>query len=343
MKHIKKLAFLLIVIAVIIPQVGCGEKAPFSKTDFCLDTACEITIYDDMSAKEADELLTGVYEEIRAYEKMLSKTVEDSDIDKINKAGGATTEVSEETIDVIRTANIISWMSDGAFDITIGGVTELWDFKREDPQVPDDDSIQAAVRHVDYQKITTGGGTVKVSDSEAQLDLGGVAKGYIADRAAQYLEENGVTKAVVNLGGNVIVIGEKEENTPWNVGIERPYSDRTELIGTIKVTDATVVTSGIYERNFEQDGVLYHHVLDPETGCPSESDLEAVTVTAAKGNSGFCDALSTACLILGKEDALKLVKAVQDEYPDKKVEAALIDKNDEFTQTDGMNITFMEE
>ena len=168
--------------------------------------------------------------------------------------------------------------------------------------------------------------------------LGGMVAGYIADRICDYLKNQGVEKAVINLGGNVAVLGEKAKDTPWNIAIERPYSDRTEMMGYVSVKDATVVTSGIYERKFEQDGVLYHHVLDPRSGYPVDTDLEAVTIRAARGNSGFCDGLSTVCLMLGRDKAQALIQTLQEEHPEMKLEAAFIDKNDAMTQTDGMDV-----
>lgn len=330
----------VLTVFIIITHTACGDESPPTKSDFCLDTTCQITIYDDMDKQEAEQILDDAFALIRDCENTLSRTVKDSDISKINSAAGAWTEVSDETIDVIRTANIVSYESGGVFDITIGGITALWDFKSESPQLPDDADIQQALPHVDYKAITTGGGKVRLSDAEAQIDLGGVAKGYIADEVCAFLEEQGVTGAIVNLGGNVAVIGEKDADTPWRVGIERPFTDRTELVGTVEVTDATVVTSGIYERNFEKDGRIYHHILDPKTGYPAETDLDAVTITAAKGNSGFCDAVSTACLIMGRDKAVEFIKHLQTSYPDKELEAAFIDKNGDIVQTDGMDIQF---
>lgn len=327
---------------IIITYTGCGDEGPVSKSDFCLDTSCEIKIYDDMDKSEAEDILDEAFGLIRGYEKMLSKTISTSDVARINDAGGQWIEVSADTIDVIRMANLVAYESGGVFDVTIGKVTDLWDFKSEDPKVPEASSISEALTHVNYRKITTGGGKVLVSDAQAQIDLGGVAKGYIADRVCEFLEEKGVTSAVVNLGGNVAVIGEKDEDTPWTIGVERPFTDRTELVGTIEVTDATVVTSGIYERNFESGGKVYHHILDPETGYPAVTDLDAVTITAKKGNSGFCDAVSTACLILGKDKAIQFIEKLRQMYPEKGLEAAFIDNNGDIVQTDGMNITFTE-
>lgn len=337
---LKLILVIMLMAFIIITHSACGEKEPPSQIDFCLDTSCKITIYDDVREGTAERIMDDTFQEIHRYEKLLSKTVSGSDIDRINQSGGQWTDVSEETIAVINMANEISEQSGGVFDITIGAVNDLWDFKGENPKVPDAAAIAEALLSVGYQGITTEAGRVVLENPSAQLDLGGIAKGYIADKAAEFLEKKGVAKAVINLGGNVVVLGEKDADTPWVIGIERPFSDRTELVGTIEAVDATVVTSGIYERNFEADGVLYHHILDPRTGYPVETDLEAVTITAEKGKSGFCDAVSTACLLLGKEQALQFIERIQHEYPDIGLEAALIDKNDDIVQTKGMHIQF---
>ena len=338
------IAAVLLTAVIIIPQTGCGGKEPVSGSEFCLDTSCEITIYDmeGMSEDKAAGIIDQAFAEIREYENMLSRTVEGSDVYRINHADGKSTEVSAETLDVIRTGLLMAELSGGKFDITVGALTDLWKFTSDNPSVPEDQEIRKALETVGYENITMKGNEVGLSDSETRIDLVGVAKGYIADKTGEYMEAQGVTKAIINLGGNITAIGEKEEDTPWTIGIERPYSDRSEIVGSIKVSDKTVVTSGIYERQFVEDGVRYHHVLDPQTGYPAETDLEAVTITAVKGNSGFCDSLSTACLILGKEKAHRLVLKLQDEYPQMEIEAAFIDKNDNIAQTDGMNLELVE-
>ena len=338
------IAAVLLTAVIIIPQTGCGGKEPVSGSEFCLDTSCEITIYDmeGMSEDKAAGIIDQAFAGIREYENMLSRTVEGSDVYRINHADGKSTEVSAETLDVIRTGLLMAELSGGKFDITVGALTDLWKFTSDNPSVPEDQEIRKALETVGYENITMKGNEVGLSDSETRIDLGGVAKGYIADKTGEYMEAQGVTKAIINLGGNITAIGEKEEDTPWTIGIERPYSDRSEIVGSIKVSDKTVVTSGIYERQFVEDGVRYHHVLDPQTGYPAETDLEAVTITAVKGNSGFCDSLSTACLILGKEKAHRLVLKLQDEYPQMEIEAAFIDKKDNIAQTDGMNLELVE-
>lgn len=343
-KHALMRGAALIVIAafVIITQTGCGNKGsgsePVTKSDFCLDTSCDISLYD-IAGSEGEEILDGAFKEIRKYENILSKTVSGSDVDRINKASGKSVRVSEDTYDVIKLGLEIGKLSGDRFDITVGRLTDLWDFKSDDPKLPKQQDIDAALKTVGLDNVKlTGSDTVTLTDPDTELDLGGIAKGYIADRVTEYLEKQGVERAIINLGGNVCVIGSKADDTPWNIGIERPYSDRTELIGSVKVSDATVVTSGIYERMFKKDGRIYHHVLDPQTGYPAGTDLEAVTITAKKGYSAYCDGLSTTCLMLGSDKATALIEKLQKEKPEAALEASFTDKDDKVTSTDGMKI-----
>ena len=341
-RMIRRASIVAMIILLIITQTGCGDKEPVSKTEFALDTVCTVTVYD-IDGKEAEELLDGVFEEIAGYEDMMSRTREGSDIYRINHAEGKPVEVSAETAEVISMGLDMSRLSGGRFDITVGRLAELWDFNSEDPEVPDADDIAEAVSSAGYEKVHVDGLTVRVDDPETHIDLGGIAKGYIADRVGEYIEENGSRSAVINLGGNVVTIGERPDGTPWNIGVERPYSDRDEIIGAVEVKDAAVVTSGIYERMFREGGRIYHHILDPETGYPAETDLEAVTLRADKGCSAMCDGFSTICIMLGKDDALAFIEHMQEIYPEMGLEAAFIDKNDDIVQTEGMDIVFSED
>lgn len=329
-------ALLMLLFFVIISQTGCGDKE-ISSTGFCLNTTCTITLYGDLP-DDADAVLEEAFDEIAAYEDMLSRTKEGSDIYNINNSGGEPVEVSGETIEVIKLGITMGEISGGCFDITIGRLSEMWNFTGENPSVPAEEDIASAVEHVGYENVIIDGNTVRLADPGAAIDLGGIAKGYIADRITEFLESEGISSAVINLGGNVVALGEKNGSDPWNIGIERPYSDRTEIAGSVKVKDATLVTSGIYERKFEEDGVMYHHLLDPDTGYPADSNLESVTITAEKGNSAFCDGLSSICLMLGSERAQELIAILQEKYPDMGLEAAFIDKNDDMVQTEGMNV-----
>lgn len=335
---VKIIVTVLLTVLIIIPQTGCGAKEPISKSEFCLDTACNITIYDDMGEDEAMAILEEAYVRIKEYENLFSKTIEGSDVYNVNEAKGAQIAIDDATMELVEIGTEMGQLSNGAFDITIGAASSLWDFKSEDPKVPADSDIKAALPTIDYTQVETSGNKISLEDPKAKLDFGGVAKGYIADRTGEFLESKGVTKAIVDLGGNIVTIGEKSENTPWTVGIERPYSDRSEIIGAVEVKDQTVVTSGIYERQFTVGDKRYHHILDPKTGYSVESDIEAITIVAAKGNSGFCDALSTACLILGQEDALKLIEKVKAAHPEMEIKASIINKNDKTVTTEGMEI-----
>lgn len=339
---VRALALVFLMVLVIISQTGCGNKEPVSKTDFCLNTTCEITLYD-VSGSRGEEILNEAFKKVREYENLLSRTVKDSDVYNINHSQGKTVTVSDDTAAVLEEALYMGELSGGKFDVTIGKLSDLWNFTGESPQVPEQEKIKEAVNDVDYRNIGIDGNQVTLKNPDAAVDLGGIAKGYIADRIGELLEGEGIERAIINLGGNIVALGEKEEDTPWNIGVERPYSDRTQIIGSVKAKDATLVTSGIYERKFEQNGTVYHHILDPDTGEPAQTDLESVTIKAAKGNSGFCDGLSTVCLMLGKDEAKALVERLQKENPQMELEAAFIDKDDHMVQTDGMNVKIAEE
>ena len=313
----------------IIPQTGCGAKEPVSQEFFCLDTVCTITVYGQSQSK-AEAVIEEAVQMCEDYENMLSRTVRDSDVDRINTAGCKPVEVSDDTIAVIEKGIEFGRLSGGKFDITIGAVSSMWDF--DEGVRPDDAAIQKALKTVDYKQITIDGNKVSLGIEGAMLDLGGIAKGYIADRVTDLLKENGVEQGIINLGGNVVTIGEKEEGTPWVVGIERPYSDRTAIIGALEVADETVTTSGVYERCFSKDGELYHHVLDPETGYPMETAAEAVTVQGPSGMSAESDAFGTMFLMLGEEASAKVLE----NYPEFRV--AFIDKNDNISALNDMRI-----
>lgn len=331
----KKIFTLLCLVSIlIIPQLACDSQAlnnnaGVSKGSFHLDTLCSVTIYsmdgaEERSAKDNEKealvLITDAFKLCDEYEKILSRNIEGSDIYRINHAEGEWVEVSGCTADVVEKGLKYGRISGGAFDITIGNAAELWDFHERDEAgnktgvVPDEEKLAEAVKYVDYNNVEIDGNKIRLSGGKASLDLGGIAKGYIADRVAEYLEEKGVTSAVVDLGGNIVVVGQKGRSmadgfgTDFNVGIVSPLSDTGELLGTILCSDKTVVTSGTYERYFEADGVKYHHVLDPKTGYPADTDLLSVTIVSERGLSAECDGLSTTCLALGKEKAAELIE-----------------------------------
>lgn len=323
----------LLIVLIIITQTGCGKVEPVTKTSYYLDTVCDITIYnmEDMSEVRAKEAIDKGFKVCSKYENLLSKTKKGSDIYKVNHSKGKAVKVDDETIKVVNKGIQYGDLSKGRFDITIGKVTDLWDFHSEKPKVPAEVDIKKALSAVSYKQIKIEGDTIALENPEGEIDLGGIAKGYIADRVADSLKEQGVTNAIVNLGGNIVAIGGKNLETSFNIGIERPYSDRTEIVGSVHMKNQTIVTSGIYERNFKVKDKIYHHILDVKTGYPVDSDVEAVTIVADIGRSVDCDGLSTTCLLLGVEKGKALIESLDG------VEALFIDKNNKITYTSGMN------
>ncbi len=328
MKRVLKKLNILLLASVVILLAGCsgaGGAAPEPVMDdgYYLDTICSVSIYRMTDADgevkaaadmpdEAQAAIDEAFDLCKDLEAKISRTRKDSDISNINNAKGEWVEVSADTCELIQKAVEYSKLSDGGFDITVGGVTEQWDFHAPEGEakLPDEDSLAEAVKHIDYRNIEIKGSKVRLTDPEAKLDLGGIAKGYIGDRMTEVLESKGTVSAVINLGGNVICIGGKTDEDGFAIGVETPFSDRREIIGKIDARDKTLVTSGVYERQIEADGKKYHHILDTRTGWPVETDLDAVTLIADKGRSGDIDALSTICLIKGADGAKELIDSL---------------------------------
>ena len=334
---------------------GCGALTaggvpePVSKDGFYLDTVCMVSIYrmtgEDGSVtdasdmrEEAEAAIDEAYELCSELEDKLSRTRTGSDIYRINNAKGAWTEVSDDTLELIRKGMEYSHVSDGAFDITVGGLTEQWDFHAAEGEakLPDPKALEEAAKHVNYRNIAIEGSKVKLTDPETKLDLGGIAKGYIGDRMTELLESKGVISATINLGGNVICVGSKTDTDDFVIGVEAPFSDRTEIIGKINVKDKTLVTSGVYERTMEVDGKRYHHILDTKTGWPAETDLDAVTLVADKGRSADIDALSTTCLIKGSSEGKKFIEGIEG------VEGVFVRSDGSIDTTDGAGFESVE-
>ena len=339
MNKCKYLILLFLTVIMIMTQTGCTAKTqePVVKQSFYFDTVCSIAIYDmeEMSDENAANAIEDAFRLCSRYESLLSRTREGTDIYRINEAGGEAVECDPETVEVIRKGLYYSELSGGSFDITIGKVTDLWDFHAEEPQVPDAEALKKAVSTVGWESVVIDGNKVSLTDPETHIDLGGIAKGFIADRVSEALTDSGVTSAIISLGGNVVCIGDKIENgaeKPFRVGIEKPYSDQSEIVGVVEAADETVVTSGVYERYFESEGVMYHHILDASTGYPAESDIVGVTLKAEKGMSADCDALATIFLILGEEKAMQLAQETDG------IEAYFILTDGRTVSTDGMTV-----
>ena len=297
----RKVAPYLLLLALLLS--GCGSQK-YVYQDFLLNTEVSVTVYrrgDQAAAQEALELC-------RAYEKIFSRTDPDSELYRLNSR--ETGSVSLELAQVISLGLDYARRSGGAFDITMGGVTSLWDFTAGDPQVPDPGEVAERLSHTGWETVTVEGNAVSFADPETVIDLGGIAKGYIADRLADCLRSEGVSSAVISLGGNIYCLGRKPDGSDFQVGVQYPYEERNQVIGGLPASDQSVVTSGLYERCFTVDGVLYHHILSPETGWPVKNGLLAVSIVSERSVDG--DALSTACFVLGLEKGMALVEDTED-------------------------------
>ncbi len=283
-----------------------ANTAPVSKTGFYFDTVITITLYSSTEETILDSCLNLA----DYYEKLLSRTREGSDIFRINHADGASTEVSPETAKLLSTALEYARLTKGRVDPTIGAVSELWDFHADAVQMPPDaTTVKAALSHVNYKNVFITGNTVTLTDPQSRLDLGFIAKGYIADQIKEYLLSEGITSALINLGGNVLAIGSKPDGSAFTIGIQKPFADAGIPADTVSVQNTSVVSSGVYERFFEYDGRLYHHILDTSTGYPVDNDLLAVSILSDSSTDG--DALSTACMSLGYEAARDLISSTE--------------------------------
>lgn len=312
----------------LLSAAGCSRKSdPISKTGFYFDTVISITLYDE---KES-EYLDGCFALAKTYEDYFSTTIEDSDISKINTAKGANVEVHDETIDLIEKGISYCELSNGGFDITIGALSSLWNFGHNDGTLPDAAAIEEAVSSIDYRNIQIDGNTVMLTNPDAQLDLGAIAKGYIADQMKSYLNENGVTSGIINLGGNVLVVGPKPDGSNYNIAIQKPFAEEGTALAALGITNQTVVSSGIYERYFERDGVLYHHILNPATGYPYGNELSGLSIVCEKSVDG--DGLSTTCFSLGLEKGMALIESLAD------TEAVFLTKDGAIHKSSGIGST----
>ena len=291
----RKRAFLALVTALMLALcAGCSaEKTPerISQVGFYLDTVITLSAYtEDVQA------LKDALEECGRYEQILSRTVEGSDVWRINHANGAPVEVSDDTAAILRCALDIARKTGGAFDVTIAPASTLWDFTSGEAVLPDADEIAKAAALVDWTRLTLDGNTVTLPEG-MMIDLGGIAKGYIADQVKAYLEKRGIS------------------------GAQGAYMLKARNTG------GSTVTSGIYERGFDLDGVRYHHLLSAETGWPVQNSLASVTIFSESSMEG--DALSTAAFVLGETDGVNLIESLDG------IEAVFITRDRQVIQTSG--------
>ncbi len=267
-----------------------------------MGTSISITLYDT----DDEEILSGAFDIISDIERKISINSENSYISKVNASSGKESVVlSDDVYSLVEYAMEIGERTGYLFNPAIGALTKLWNIGSGDERVPSREEIDRALELVSPEDVILNDDekSVFLRKEGMKLDLGGIGKGYAADRVRDYLISKGVRRAILNLGGNIYAMGEKDEETPWTVGILSPI-DESGILTTVKVVSKSVVTSGAYERYFIEDGVRYHHIIDSKTGYPSDSDLVSSSIVSE--SSTLADALSTAVFIGGIESAEEL-------------------------------------
>lgn len=325
----------IIIIPIIISLIllcGCNITPPVSsdgiqKSGVFFDTYVTITLYG-LPDKEASPILDECMNKCLFYENLFSSDVITSDIYKLNNSNTQPVNVSPETISLINKAYSYSEQTDGLFDITIFSATKLWDFHADNPVIPSEKEISAALEHIDYHNmiINTAESAITLSDASTQIDIGGIAKGYIADQIGEYIKTTNASGAIINIGGDMLLIGTKPNNLPYTVGINDPFGNPTP-IKAVSLTAKAIATSGTYIRTITDNNKAYHHILDPSTGYPAQTDL--VSATIITDNAIDADTLCTISILLGSKDAVSYINTIPN------TEAILITGTGEIILSDG--------
>ena len=314
---------LLLLIAVLVWWRLPGGERELSRTALVMGTLVEIKAFGD-DEQRLGEAIDNAFAEMSRLDALLSSHRPDSEISRLSQAQGESV-ASPETVALIQLGKQVAVESGGAFDMTLGAVKELWAIESDQPRVPTEEQLHVALQGIGPDALSLNGNRVKKRLPELQVDLGGIAKGYAVDRALAILRNAGITSASVNAGGDIALLG-KHQGRPWRIGIQHPRQTGA-LLMTLELSDRAVVTSGDYERFFEQDGVRYHHIFDPCTGQPGRL-CQSVTVVAADAASA--DALATAAFVLGPQAGWQLLEDLPG------VEGLIVAADGSLRQTSGL-------
>lgn len=335
MKLHKKLSLILIFVMCTILFSGCSKSTsnpePLSKTELVIGTVCTITLYDHQDEK----IINKAFDRLSELEDILSINKTGTELDEVNNnAGIKPVKVTQDTLNVVKKGLEYSKISNGALDITVGPLVKLWGIGTDSARVPSEEELDIAKSLIDYNllQIDEDNNTIYLEKEGMIIDLGAIAKGYAADEVAKILKDNKVNNAIIDLGGNILALGEKSDGSPWKVGIQNPEKARNDTIGFVSVKDKSIVTSGVYERHFEADGHNYHHILNPDSGFPYENEILGVSIISDKSIDG--DSLSTTLFALGIEKGLELVNNTPG------VDALFITKDHNLYLSEGFNEIF---
>ena len=324
------------IMALALTACGGAEETPVARQIIAMDTAMSFSVYGETG----DEAVQAMVEEVQRLEDMLSRTDPFSEIGFLNGKPEQSVEVGAEVAALLERAGEFTEATGGAFNITIAPVMEAWGFTTDSYQVPEAEELKAAMDTMGMERVHVDG-TVAMLDAGTKVDLGGIAKGYASGCLVRFFEEYGIERGWADLGGNLMAWGTRPDGAPWRVGVRDPKnSENGGLVGLVSLENAFAVTSGGYERFFEENGVTYHHIIDPATGYPARSGLLSVTVVAdclTEENGAMCDALSTALFVMGEEKALEFWRSSAYEF-----DLVLVTEDDRVVVTGGIAEGFVE-
>ena len=313
---------------------GCGgEKEVSSQSSqvFAMDTVMLLTVYGDQAQQGLDQ----AEQTIQKLEKLWSATDENSEIWALNHSGGNWVELSEDTREILSRGLELCALTDGALDLTAYSAVQAWGFPTGVYRVPDEAELERLVGTIDYTQLELDEQTGQARlPEDMSLDLGAVAKGRLGEVLSQDLKELGVTSALLELGGNIQTVGTKPDGFRWRVGIQAPTSQEGRYLAIVEVADQAVVTSGDYQRYFEQDGQTYCHIMDPATAAPADSGVDSVSIIGSDGT--VCDALSTALFVMGEEKGAQFWK----DHPELDFEAIFVSQDGSIAVTEGLEEHF---
>ena len=299
----------------------------YSKDVFAMDTYMSLKAY----GPHGEEAVLAAVEEINRLDVLWSVSSENGEVYQINHNGEG--QLSEDTKELFATARDLYDSTEGAFDVTVYPLMDLWGFTSGKYHVPSKAELSKALAQVDQSKLALSQDGYLTLGKKQQMDLGGIAKGYTSSRIMEIYKEYGVISGMVSLGGNVQALGTKIDGSNWNIGIQDPENKEGEILGVLSISDQAVITSGGYERYFEEDGKTYHHILDPKTGYPADSGLSSVSIVSKDGT--LADGLSTALFVMGKEKAVSYWKQNKDAF-----DVVLVEEDGSIYVTEGLEKQF---